>query len=69
MGGHTWYLHGDNNALVFEKELKANGVTENRQDLQAAGMTCALVTTRSGVVVSSTARNLSKRRAQVCYFH
>ena len=32
-----------NNALVFEKELKANGVTENRHYLQAAGMTFALV--------------------------
>ncbi len=69
MGGTTWYLHGDNNALVFEKELKANGVTENRHYLQAAGMTFALVTTRSGTGVSSTASDLSKRSAQVRYFH
>ncbi|OYU12059.1 MAG: hypothetical protein CFE38_09740 [Comamonadaceae bacterium PBBC1] len=38
MRGTTWYLHGDNNALVFEKELKSNGVTENRHYLHAAGM-------------------------------
>jgi len=69
MGGTTGYLHGDNNALVFEKELKANGVTENRDYLQAAGMTFALVTTRSGAGVSSTASDLSKRSAQVRYFH
>jgi RHS repeat-associated protein len=69
MGGTTWYLHGDNNALVFEKELKANGVTENRHYLQAAGITFALVTTRSGAGVSSTASDLSKRSAQVRYFH
>jgi RHS repeat-associated protein len=69
MGGTTWYLHGENNALVFEKELKANGVTENRHYLQAAGMTFALVTTRSGAGVSSTASDLSKRSAQVRYFH
>ena len=41
MGGTTWYLHGDNNSLLYEKELKANGVTENRHYLQAAGMTFA----------------------------
>ncbi|PVE43437.1 hypothetical protein H663_006995 [Limnohabitans planktonicus II-D5] len=69
MGGTTWYLHGDNNALVFEKELNANGVTENRHYLQAAGMTFALVTTRSGAGVSSTASDLSKRSAPVRYFH
>eukprot|EP01031_Cornospumella_fuschlensis_P022512 gene22512-27479_t len=69
MGGTTWYLHGDNNALVFEKELNANGVTENRHYLQAAGMTFALVTTRSGAGVSSTTSDLSKRSAQVRYFH
>jgi hypothetical protein len=39
MGGTTWYLNGDNNALLYEKEVKANGVTENRHYLQAAGMT------------------------------
>lgn len=42
MGTTTWYPHGDNNTLVFEKELKANGVTENRHYLQAAGMTFEL---------------------------
>jgi RHS repeat-associated protein len=69
MGGTTWYLHGQNNALLFEKELKANGVTENRHYLQAAGMTFALVTTRSGAGVSSTASDPSKRSSQVRYFH
>ncbi len=69
MGGTTWYLDGENNALVFEKELKANGVTENRHYLQAAGMTFALVTTRSGAGVSSTASDPSKRSAQVRYFY
>jgi hypothetical protein len=49
MGGTTWYLHGDNNSLLYEKELKANGVTENRHYLQAAGMTFAMaVVTRTG---------------------
>jgi RHS repeat-associated protein len=69
MGGTTWYLHGQNNALLFEKELKANGVTENRHYLQAAGMTFAMVTTRSGAGVSSTASDPSKRSSQVRYFH
>ncbi len=69
MGGTTWYLHGQNNALLFEKEIKANGVTENRHYLQAAGMTFAMVTTRSGAGVSSTASDPSKRSSQVRYFH
>jgi RHS repeat-associated protein len=69
MGGTTWYLHGQNNALLFEKEIKANGVTENRHYLQAAGMTFALVTTRSGAGVSSTASDPSRRSTQVRYFH
>jgi uncharacterized protein RhaS with RHS repeats len=69
MGATTWYLHGQNNALLFEKEIKANGVTENRHYLQAAGMTFALVTTRMGAGVSSTASEPSRRSTQVRYFH
>jgi RHS repeat-associated protein len=55
MGGTTWYLHGSNNSLLYEKEVKANGVTEHRHYLQAAGMTVALaVVRRSGTGVSTT---------------
>ena len=46
MGGTTWYLNGDNNNLLYEKEVKANGVTENRHYLQAAGMTFAMALSR-----------------------
>ncbi len=52
MGGTTWYLHGDNNSLLYEKEVKANGVTENRHYLQAAGMTFAVADTRTGAGIS-----------------
>ncbi|WP_396432896.1 hypothetical protein [Limnohabitans sp.] len=57
MGGTTWYLHGQNNALLFEKEIKANGVREYRHYLQAAGMTFALVTTRSGAGVNAPSQS------------
>ncbi len=68
MGGTTWYLHGGDNALVFEKELKANGVTENRHYLQAAGMTFALAVSRSGAGVSTVAADRSKRPTQLSYY-
>ncbi len=47
MGGTTRYLNGDNNALLYEKEVKANGITENRHYLQAAGMTFAMAVPRT----------------------
>jgi RHS repeat-associated protein len=68
MGGTTWYLHGDNNSLLYEKELKANGVTENRHYLQAAGMTFAMVVTRTGSGISSAAAEPTKRPSQVSYY-
>lgn len=68
MGGTTWYLNGDNNSLLYEKELKANGVTENRHYLQAAGMTFAMVVTRSGSGINSAAADPTKRPSQVSYY-
>jgi hypothetical protein len=42
---------------LFEKEIKANGVREYRHYLQAAGMTFALVTTRSGAGVNAPSQS------------
>jgi RHS repeat-associated protein len=68
MGGTTWYLHGDNNSLLYEKEVKANGVTENRHYLQAAGMTFAVAVTRTGAGISAAAADPTKRPTQVEYY-
>ena len=68
MGGTTWYLNGDNNALLYEKEVKANGVTENRHYLQAAGMTFAMAITRTGAGISAAAADRTKRPTQVEYY-
>ena len=68
MGGTTWYLNGDNNNLLYEKEVKANGVTENRHYLQAAGMTFAMAVTRTGAGISAAAADPTKRPTQVEYY-
>jgi RHS repeat-associated protein len=68
MGGTTWYLHGSNNSLLYEKEVKANGVTEHRHYLQAAGMTVALAVVRSGTGVSATHANVRMRPTQLTYY-
>jgi len=68
MGGTTWYLHGDNNSLLYEKEIKANGITEQRHYVQAAGMTFALAVVRTGPGVSSTAADRKMRPTQLEYF-
>ena len=68
MGGSTWYLHGENNALLFEKELKANGITEQRHYLQAAGMTFALAVVRTGPGLDAGSANPAKRPTQLSYF-
>ena len=68
MGGTTWYLHGDNNSLLYEKEVKANGITEQRHYLQAAGMTFALAVTRVGSGISSASAEPTKRPTQLSYY-
>ena len=42
MGGTTWYMHGDNNELVYEYEQLSNGKFAYKHYLQAAGMTFAM---------------------------
>jgi YD repeat-containing protein len=68
MGGTTWYLHGDNNSLLFEREVKASGITEQQHFLQAAGMTFALVVTRTGSGISGANADRNMRPAQSEYF-
>ena len=68
MGGSTWYLHGENNALLYEKEVKANGITEQRHYLQAAGMTFALAVVRTGPGLSASSADPAKRPTQLSYY-
>lgn len=47
--GNTWYLNGDDGlGLSFEKEVKANGTTENKHYVSAGGLVFAMFTSRSG---------------------
>ncbi len=47
--GNTWYLNGaDGLGLSFEKEVRANGTTENKHYVSAAGVVFALFTSRTG---------------------
>ena len=50
VGGTTWYLHGSDNSLLFEKEVKANGTTENKHYLMAGGQVFAVFTSRTGTL-------------------
>ncbi len=61
--GTTWYLNGTNSqGLTYEKEVKANGSTEHRHYLSAAGITFALYVKREGGLNGQSA-------ASVRYFH
>lgn len=47
--GNTWYLNGDDGlGLSFEKEVKANGTTEDKHYVSAGGLVFAMFTSRSG---------------------
>ncbi|WP_439590393.1 RHS repeat-associated core domain-containing protein, partial [Hydrogenophaga sp.] len=62
--GTTWYLNGtDSQGLTYEKEVKANGTTEHKHYLSAAGITFALYVKREG-------NNLNGKPAtSTSYFH
>jgi RHS repeat-associated protein len=62
--GTTWYLNGiDSQGLTYEKEVKANGTTEHKHYLSAAGITFALYVKREG-------NNLNGKPAtSISYFH
>ena len=61
--GNTWYLNGEDSlGLSYEKEVRANGTTEHKHYLSAAGVTFALVTSRTGTLNGLSATTTS-------YFH
>jgi hypothetical protein len=68
MGGTTWYLHGANNMLLYEREEKANGITEHKHYLQAGGMTFALAVTRSGAGLDAASPEPKRRPTQLSDF-
>jgi hypothetical protein len=59
--GHLeWgHLHGGNNDLFYEKELKANGLIEHKHFLSAGGITFAIQTLREGVLNGKPQRTLN----------
>jgi RHS repeat-associated protein len=58
--GTTWYLNGiDSLGLSYEKEVKANGLTENRHYVAAGGTTFALFVSRTGTLGTQTATTTS----------
>ncbi len=47
--GNTWYANGEDSlGLSYEKEVRANGTTEHKHYVAAAGFVFAIVTTREG---------------------
>jgi RHS repeat-associated protein len=61
--GNTWYLNGEDSlGLSYEKEVRANGTTENKHYLSAGGVTFALFTSRTGTLNGLSATTTS-------YFH
>ncbi|OGB33216.1 MAG: hypothetical protein A3F78_08615 [Burkholderiales bacterium RIFCSPLOWO2_12_FULL_61_40] len=53
--GNTWYLNGEDSlGLSYEKEVRADGITEHKHYLTAAGVTFALVTSRTGTQTATT---------------
>ena len=66
MGGTTYYLN--DGGLAYEKEFKANGITEEKHYLSLGGITFALVTKRSGAGVTVGATG-ALAPSQVRYFH
>lgn len=61
--GSTWYLNGeDGQGLSYEKEVRANGTTEERHFVSAGGVVFALVALRTGSLNGLPASSTS-------YFH
>lgn len=61
--GVTWYLHGESGrGLTYEKEIKANGLTEHKHYVEAAGMVFALFVSREGNLAGQSATTIR-------YFH
>jgi len=61
--GTTWYYNGaDSQGLSYEKTLLANGTTEHKHYVNAAGVTFALYVKREGVLNGKPATSIS-------YFH
>ena len=49
--GNTWYLNGEDSlSLGYEKEIRANGTTENKHYVSAGGAVFALFTSRTGTL-------------------
>ena len=49
--GNTWYLNGEDSlGLTYEKEVRANGTTENKHYLMAGGQVFAVFTSRTGTL-------------------
>jgi RHS repeat-associated protein len=73
--GTTRYLNGqdggeDNLGLAYEKEVKANGITEHKHYLTAGGMVFALQVTRTGnLAAGAPSVPGSTQTSSLSYFH
>jgi RHS repeat-associated protein len=69
--GTTWYLNGeDGQSLTYEKEIKANGITEHKHYLAAGGIVFAMQVTRSGTLAAANpAVPGSGQASSLRYFH
>jgi RHS repeat-associated protein len=57
--GTTWYLHGDNNDLFYEKEIRYGGTIEHKHYLSAGGITFAIQTLREGTLNGKPQKTLN----------
>jgi RHS repeat-associated protein len=67
--GTVYYLHGQNNDLGYEKEVKDNGLVEHKHYLSAGGIVFAMQVTRTGNTATGGASGSAKPTQSLTYMH
>ncbi len=67
--GTVYYLHGQNNDLGYEKEVKANGLIEHKHYVSAGGMVFAMQVTRAGNLATGGTSGTAKPAQSLQYLH
>ncbi len=67
--GTVYYLNEQNNDLVYEKEVKGNGLVEHKHYLSAGGMVFAMHVSRSGNLATGGPAGSAKPAQSLQYLH
>jgi RHS repeat-associated protein len=67
--GTVYYLHGQNNDLGYEKEVKDNGLIEHKHYLSAGGIVFAMQVTRTGNTATGGVNGSAKPTQSLPYMH